>query len=127
MAMQKAAFDGTVWFLTQASTGKVAEIKNDDHISLLFADPSNSKYVCAKGIAQVSRDETKIHELWNPMFKAWFSEGEGDPGIRVLRVDITEAHYWEASSSKLVLYAKYLAAAVTGGGVDVGKQGQVTI
>ena len=72
MAMQKAEFDGTVWFLTPAATGKVAEIRNDDNIGLLFSDPSNSKYVSAKGYATVSQDKAKIHELWNPMFKAWF-------------------------------------------------------
>ncbi len=127
MAMQKAEFDGTVWFLTPVDTGKVAEIKDDDHIGLLFSDPSNSKYVSAKGRASISQDKTKIHELWNPMFKAWFPGGEDDPQIRVLKVDVTEAHYWEASSSKLVLYAKYLAAAVSGGTVDVGTQGQVTV
>ena len=127
MAMQGAEFDGTVWFLTPANTGKVGEIKNDDHVSLLFADTGNSKYVSAKGTAGVSRDQAKIHELWNPMFKAWFPGGEGDPEIRVLKVEVTEAHYWEASSSKLVLYAKYLAAAVTGGKVDVGEQGQVRV
>ena len=127
MAMQKSEFDGTVWFLTPANTGKVAEIRNDDHIGLLFADTSNSKYVSAKGTAQVLHDEAKIHELWNPMFKAWFPDGENDPNIRVLRVDVNEAHYWEASSSKLILYAKYLAAAATGGAVNVGKQGRVTL
>jgi general stress protein 26 len=127
MAMQDTTFDGTVWFLTQSESGKIGEIKNDDHIALLFADTSNSKYVSAKGRAIVTQDKAKIHELWNPMFKAWFPEGEDDPRIRVLQVKVTEAHYWEASSSKLVLYAKYLAAAVTGGKVDVGKQGEVTL
>ena len=127
MAMQKADFDGSIWFLTPAETGKIAEIRSDDHVGLLFSDTSNSKYVSAKGRATVSHDKAKIHELWNPMFKAWFPEGEDDPQIRVLKVDVTAAHYWEASSSKLVLYAKYLAAAVTGGKVDVGMQGQVTV
>ena len=127
MAVQDVPFDGTVWFLTQAESGKLGEIRNDDHIALLFADTSNSKYVSAKGYATVSQDKAKIHELWNPMFKAWFPEGEDDPRIRVLKATVTEAHYWEASSSKLVLYAKYLAAAVTGGKVDVGKEGQVSL
>jgi general stress protein 26 len=61
------------------------------------------------------------------MFKAWFPEGEDDPNIAVLRVDVTEAQYWEASSSKLVFGIKYLASAVTGGKIDVGETGKVTV
>jgi general stress protein 26 len=127
MATQETEFDGTVWFLTRHESGKVTEIENDSHVSLLYADPSNHNYVAAKGKAQVSRDQAKIHELWNPMFKAWFPQGEEDPNIAVLKVEVEEAHYWEASSSKLIFGIKYLARAVTGGAVDVGEQGKVLV
>ena len=127
MATQETEFDGTVWFLTRHESGKVNEIENDAHVSLLYADPSNHNYVSAKGTAQVSRDQAKIHELWNPMFKAWFPEGESDPSVAVLKVEVEEASYWEASSSKLVFGIKYLARAVTGGKVDVGETGKVLV
>ena len=128
MATQKTdSFDGTVWFLTRHESGKVYEIEQNAHVTLVYADPSNSNYVSAKGRASVSEDRSKIHELWNPMYKAWFPEGEDDPSITVLRVDVTEAQYWEASSSKLVFGMKYLAAAVTGGKVDVGEAGKVLV
>ncbi len=127
MATQKGEFNGTVWFLTRGESGKVHEIKDDDHIALLYSDADNSKYVAAKGRASVSKDRAKIHELWNSMYKAWFPEGEDDPAITVLRVEVTEADFWEASSSRLVRGAKYLAAAVTGGATDLGEQGTVTL
>ena len=128
MATQKAdEFDGTIWFLTQAGSGKLNEIQNDAHVSLIYADTANAKYVTVKGVASTSRDKTKIHELWNSMYKAWFPEGEDDPSIVVLRVDVTEAEFWEASSSKLVRGVKYLAAAATGGKVDVGESGKVLV
>jgi len=127
MATQETDFDGVVWFLTREESGKVSEIKADSHVSLVYADPSNSKFVSAKGRASVSKDHAKIHELWNPMFKAWFPEGEKDPHIAVLRVDISEAQYWEASSSKLLRGLKYVAAAATGGKVDLGETGTVNV
>ena len=127
MATQETEFDGTVWFLTRHESGKVREIENDSHVSLLYSDPSNHNYVSAKGRIQVSQDKAKIRELWNPMFKAWFPEGENDPAITVLKVTISEAQYWEASSSKLIFGIKYLAAAVTGGKVDVGETGKVLV
>ena len=118
-------FDGTLWFLTRISSEKVDEIADDQHITLSFADPDDSRYIAVKGRARVNQDPARIHELWNPMYKAWFPKGEDDPEIAVLRVDITEADYWEASSSKLVMKAKYLAAAVTGGSVPVGESGHI--
>ena len=127
MATQKTEFDGTLWFLTRQESGKVREIVEDDHVSLLYSDPGNSKYVAVEGRASVSKDKEKIRELWNPMYKAWFPQGEDDPAITVVKVTVNEAEYWEASSSKLVMGIKYLAAAMTGGKVEVGEQGKVTI
>jgi general stress protein 26 len=100
---------------------------DDSHVSLIYADSGNAKYVIVKGFASTSRDKAKIHEMWNPMYKAWFPDGEDDPSIRVLRVDVTEAESWEASSSRIVRGVKYLAAAVTGGKVDVGEAGKVLV
>jgi len=127
MATQKTAFDGTVWFLTRHESGKVAELESDSHVTLVYSDPNNANYVTAKGRATISRDRAKIHDLWNPMYKAWFPEGVDDPQITVVRVDVAEAQYWEASSSKIVLGMKYLAAAVTGGKVAVGETGKIKV
>ena len=127
MATQETEFDGVVWFLTREESGKIQEIKADSHVSLLYADPSNSKFVSAKGRASVSKDRAKIHDLWNPMYKAWFPQGEEDAHIAVLRVEISEAQYWEASSSKLLRGLKYVAAAATGGAVDLGETGTVNL
>ena len=127
MGVQTKDFDGTVWFLTRNESGKVHEIRDDSHVTLIFANPASSKYVSAKGRAHVNHDRGKIHELWSPMYKAWFPKGEGDPEIAVLRVDVTEADYWEASSSRIVRSVKYLAAAATDGAVDVGEAGKVVL
>lgn len=126
MGLKTQDFDGTLWFLTRKESGKVGEVSQDAHVSVAFSDPNDSKYVSMKGRARVREDRAKIHELWNPMMKAWFPEGEDDPSIAVLEVEIAEAHYWEASSSKFIVGAKYLAAAVTGGKVDVGESGTVS-
>ena len=127
MATQKSDFDGTIWFLTRGESGKVHEVAQDTHIALLYADAENSKYISIKGRGSVNQDKAKIHELWNPMYKAWFPDGEDDPAVTVLRVDVTEAQYWEASSSRLVRGAKYLAAAVTGGATSLGESGTVRL
>lgn len=127
MALQDKPFDGTMWFLTRGTSEKVGEVLTDRHVTLTFAQPSDSKYITLKGRASVSTDRAKVHELWNAMYKAWFPNGPDDPEIAVLRVDVTDGDYWEASSSKLVFYAKYALAAASGGGVPVGESGHVTV
>ena len=127
MATQKTEFNGSIYFLTRQESGKVHEIANDSHVSLLYANQGDGKYVTVKGKATVYRDQAKIHELWNPLYKAWFPEGEDDPAIGVLRVDVSEAQYWEANSSRLIRGIKYVAAAATGGEVDLGKTGKVNL
>ena len=127
MAVQDKPFDGSLWFLTRESSEKVHEVKEDRHVTLTFADPSNQKYVTLKGRALVSQDHAKVHELWNAMYKAWFPKGPEDPDIAVLRVNVSEGDYWEASSSKVLFYAKYALAAVTGGSVSAGESGHVKV
>ena len=127
MAVQNTPFDGTLWFLTRRTSEKVSEVEQDRHVTLNFAEPSDSKYIALKGRASVSQDRVKIHELWNSMYKAWFPKGEEDPEVAVVRVDVSEGDYWEASSSKLVLYAKYAMAAATHGSVPVGESGHVKV
>jgi general stress protein 26 len=127
MALQDEPFEGTLWFLTRSTSEKVEEIQQDQHVTLTFAEPKDSKYITLKGRARVSQDRGKIKELWNPMYKAWFPKGEDDPEIAVLRVDVSDGEFWQASSSKLVMMAKYAAAAMTGGGVSVGESGHVQV
>jgi len=125
MAVQDKPFDGTLWFLTRKGSDKVEEVADDSHVTLSFAEPEESKYIALKGRARVSDDRAKIKELWNPMYKAWFPKGEDDLEIAVLRVDVTEGDYWEASGSKLVMLLKYAAASITGGKIPLGEAGHV--
>jgi general stress protein 26 len=125
MAVQQKTFDGQLWFLTRVSSEKVDEIQQDQHVTLTLTDKSAAKYLTLKGRATVSQDRAKIAELWNDMYKAWFPEGQTDPEIAVLRVDITEAEYWQASSSSLIRGVKYLA--VTGGKTSIGEAGHVLV
>ena len=127
MAVQDKVFDGTLWFLTRSGSDKVDEIEHDQHVLLSFADPGSSKYISLRGKARVDQDRGRIKELWNPMYKAWFPKGEDDPEIAVLRVDVTDGDYWEASGAKLVMMAKYAFAAATGGKVPLGEAGHVRV
>jgi general stress protein 26 len=130
MATQNEPFNGTLWFLVNIYSEKIEEIDRDNRVTLSYADPSDSKYIALRGTATISHGtpeaRAKIKELWNFMYKAWFTGGEDDPDIAVLRVDVTEGDYWEANASKVWMGVRYFAAAVTNGNVSVGEAGHVT-
>jgi general stress protein 26 len=127
MATQDEPFNGTVWFLTRHSSNKVDELQQRQDITLDYADTSDSKYITLRGQGTISHDRAKIKDMWNPMYKAWFPNGEDDPEIAVLRVDVTEGEFWEANSSKIIMGIRYVAAAITGGSVPVGESGHVDV
>ncbi len=120
MATQETDFDGNLWFLTREDSGKVGEIRQDAEVNLSYADGKHT-FVSLSGPAQVSRDQAKVDELWNPMYKAWFPQGKDDPEIAVLRVQVVEAEYWEAPASAVVRNFKIMKAAVTGDHSNVGE------
>jgi general stress protein 26 len=114
MATQAGEFDGTLWFFTHDNTGKVDEIRNDQHVNLAYADPSHNRWVSVSGRASVVRDRRKAEELWTEIHRAWFPDGLDDPTLALLRVDVTDAEYWDGPSTKVAQLAGFVKALVTG-------------
>ena len=126
MATQEKPFTGELLFLTREHSGKVNEIRHDAEVNLTYVDAKHT-FLTMSGRASIENDRALIDELWNPMYKAWFSEGKEDPEIRILRVSVERAEYWDAPSNALVRHAKILARAVSGGKTPVGEHATVTL
>jgi general stress protein 26 len=126
MATQKGDFAGSLMFLTRQHSAKTDEIVHDSQVTLTYAD-GKSLFVTLAGRATLSKDKATIHELWNPLYKAWFPDGEEDPEITVIRVDVDQAEYWEAPSNSVVRGYQLLKAAATKGGSKVGQHEVVTL
>jgi general stress protein 26 len=114
MQTQDRAFDGTLWFFTQASSHKVDEVGREHRVNLSYADPAHNRYVSVSGTANLVRDRAKIDELWSPVLKAWFPKGKDDPEVALLRVEVSQAEYWDAPSSTIVKLAGFAKAVLTG-------------
>ncbi len=114
MATQSGDFDGTLWFMTELSSGKVHELERDQHVNLSYASDKENRYVSVSGMASVSRDRAKINDLWTPLHKAWFPNGPDDPNIALLRVEVDHAEYWDSPSSAVVRLIGFAKAIVTG-------------
>jgi general stress protein 26 len=102
MGTQEAEFDGTLWFFTQASSPKVGDVQQEQQVNVAYAKPGSDTFISVSGTATLVRDKTKIQELWKPVFKAWFPNGLDDPDLALLRVDATQAEYWDAPGGPVV-------------------------
>ena len=127
MAMQDMEFDGTLWFFTLADAPKVGEVERDHHVNLSYTKPDDELYVSISGSAQLVRDQQKVKDLWKPILKVWFPNGENDPNLALLKVDATQAEYWDSPSSKMVQLVLMAKAAVTGSPDALGENKKVNI
>jgi len=102
-----------IYFLTDAGSGKVAEVAGNREICLAFADPQASDYLSLTGLASLSDDRALIKQLWSIAERAFWRD-ENDPAIRVLRVDPREAEYWRGPGT-FKGYFKTFVALLSGG------------
>ncbi|HEX3119072.1 MAG TPA: pyridoxamine 5'-phosphate oxidase family protein [Candidatus Acidoferrum sp.] len=114
MATQKTEFDGTLWFFTGLSTGKISEIDWNPEVNLSYSDGSANKYVSVSGTAEIVDDRAKKEELWSDIYKAWFPQGLDDPDLCLMKVEVTFAEYWDVPSGKMVQAFGFLKALATG-------------
>lgn len=125
MATVQVDDDGTLWFFTDEYSGKVEEISEKREVLICYASKSNNAYVMVNGTATLTDDRRKIEELWKPTMKAWFPKGLDDKKILLIKVEGTEAEYWEGSSSKIVVAFNIARALATGKQYNQGEHGKV--
>jgi len=104
--------EGVLWFYTDATTAKVAEIAVEQEVLLAYASTGVNNYVVVRGRAQVVRDPERAKRFWNIHAKAWF-QGPDDPNLALIRIEPTFAEYWDGPS-KVAYTLSLLKAIATG-------------
>lgn len=127
MAVQKIDDEGVIWFLSAKDSFKNLELQGDPYVQLLFQGSDYSDFLTLYGVATLSDNREKIEELWNPMFKTWFTEGKDDPRISVISVEPQEGYYWDTKHNMAVGLIKRLAGAVVGKTMDDSIEGDITL
>jgi general stress protein 26 len=113
LSIAESGEDGAVYFSTAIDSPKVGELEADPHVNVVMQD--GRRFVSLSGTARVVRDRALIARLWKPSWKVWFPKGKDDPSLCLLRVEPTEAGYWDMSGSRGVRYVFEMAKAyVTG-------------
>ncbi|GAA0878824.1 pyridoxamine 5'-phosphate oxidase family protein [Algoriphagus jejuensis] len=127
MSVQKTDEAGNIWFLSAKDSVKNMEISQDTSVSLYFQASSYSDFLELSGRAVVSYDRAKIEELWDPMVKAWFTEGVNDPRISVIQFIPDTGYYWDNKHGNAIAGIKVLISAVSGKTMDDSIEGNLNL
>jgi general stress protein 26 len=126
MATQSVEFDGDLWFFTAADSEKMRDIERSPSVCVTYADAASNRYVSASGLAENLNDRAKMRELWTPMLKVWFEDGVDDPNLRLIRVEVHRAEYWDSPGGRIVQLMGFVTRALTGRG-DIGEHKTVDL
>jgi general stress protein 26 len=114
LSTQQAEYRGTtLWFLTEADSPKVAEIRRQPKVNLAYASKEKNTYVSISGKARTFHDQAKIDELWSDAMKAFFPKGRTDPNLVLLEVEARTVEYWDGPGSFLGKLVTFIVARVT--------------
>lgn len=127
MTVIEVGDDGALWFFTEVDSLKTIELERDPRVILFFKEGDNGGHLKLEGSATDATDRETIHRLWSPRLRAWFTEGEDDPRICVLRVDPVSGEYWDNEHGAAISGLKMLFGALTAQRVDEGVHGQLTL
>jgi len=126
MSVLQADDDGTLWFLSAIDSHKNAELKADPSVKLYFQVDKHAGFLELDGHAEISQDKARIKQLWDSHLKVWFTEGEDDPRITVLKVTPKFGYYWDNKHGQVVAGAKMAIGAVIGKTLDDSIEGTLT-
>jgi general stress protein 26 len=112
MQIAETSEDGSIWFIAAANSPKIDELTRDSHILAILQN--EKQWVSVSGRAELHHDRARIHKVWKEQFRAWF-DGKDDPNIVLIRLNPTDAEYWDNKGiAGLKLLVKATAAYVTG-------------
>jgi general stress protein 26 len=132
MATQRRTSGADLWFVTTDGTQKLLDLHADPHVNLSYYKDRTREWISVSGIASISRDRDKIHELYAPDWKLWFAEGgdprhgtKDDPRMVLIGVDVHAAVFLEVNKPQPVVLYEVIKGWVTGTSPELGEMHHV--
>ena len=125
MSVQDVDDQGNLWFLSANDSHKNQEIAQQPDVRLFFQASDHAGFLALTGTATISTDRQKIKQLWEPILKTWFTGGQDDPRITVIKVRPSGGYFWDNKHGTLIAGAKMLVGAAIGKTLDDSIEGRV--
>jgi general stress protein 26 len=91
--------EGHLWFITGWDTPKMEELRANREVLVSFQNERN-QYISVSGRAEMIRDPQKVSQLWRSSFDPWFPQGQNDPNIALIHVQVQRGEFWDQASYK---------------------------
>jgi general stress protein 26 len=127
MNVRQVDDEGNLWFLSASDSRKNQELAIDPSVRLYFQGSKHSDFMQLNGVATITRDKDKIKELWSPLVQTWFTEGQDDPRITVIKVTPSQGYYWDTKHGTPVAGIKMLIGAVLRKTLDDSVEGKLEV
>jgi general stress protein 26 len=127
MSVLEVDDEGNLWFLSPSDSHQNQELALDPSVRLYFQGSQHSDFLQVNGHAAVSTDQARIEQLWSPLMATWFTGGQDDPRITVIKVMPTGGYYWDTKHGKAVAGVKILLGAVLRKPMDDSIQGRLEV
>jgi general stress protein 26 len=125
MSVREVDDAGNIWFLSASDSHKNRELAASQAVTLHFQASAHAGFLELEGRAEVLSDRARIKDLWNFMLRTWFTEGEDDPRITVIRFVPERGYYWDNKHGEAVAGAKMAVGAAIGKTLDDSIEGQL--
>ncbi len=132
MATQKHADGADLWFVTLEDTAKLRDLAVDPHVNLSYYKDRTREWVSVSGIASITRDRGKIHELWAADWQAWFPKEDDprhgtkdDPRMVLIGVDVHAAVFLEVNKPQPLVLFELAKGWLTGSTPELGEMHHV--
>lgn len=133
MATQDRIEGADLWFVTDADTDKLDELKLDPHVNCAYYNNKSREWVSVSGIATISKNRAKIRQLYQEDWKAYFGDeggdrdgGPNDPRLTLILIEAESAVYMKVNKPRPVVLFEVLKARITGNRVDIGEVREIT-
>jgi general stress protein 26 len=121
MATQSRIQDADLWFVTDSETEKLDDLALDPHVNCAYYNNKTKEWVSVTGVARVSKNKSKIRQLYKEDWKVWFGDeggdrdgGPNDPRIALILVDADSATYMKVNKAKPMVLFQAIRSRVTG-------------
>jgi len=133
MATQERIEGADLWFVTNVDTHKLDDLALDPHVNCSYYNTSTHEWVSVSGLARVTKNKTRIRQLYKEDWKTWFGDeggdrdgGPNDPRIALVLVEAELATYMKVNKRRPVVLFEVLKGIVTGRGPSAGDVKEVT-
>jgi general stress protein 26 len=129
MATQERVSGTDLWFVTDISSHKLAELEQDPHVNLAYYNNKSREWVSVSGTAQITQDRNLIKELYKPDWKAWLDDeggakdgGPDDPRLALILVEAQSVEYMVTTKPRPVVLFEVAKGILGGAAPNVGEQ-----